>query len=338
MRSKQKLPDLKNWVHRHEAIRFGEPSDAFEHSWYPLFPREYAPKDNCLQWPYLIVFFAYPRPSGFNPAIKNLWRDSKYVKRFHQFYRGVDETFLLGTNFVLAPTQVTVTPQNSKALAPWRLVTTEFWTSLGIYPSTMERGLLIQEMQNIVLGLWEVLKMLDSDSKIEKHPFHTSIMERLENLSEDLIDDTNNILEHHWIKSIPVDEDCHYYAIDPTRWRAVPKNQTKEQICALRTLDARDALNDLLRGTARSGTEQVVHDFWKSFGTELIARKRLIQCQHCHSYALYWRGKKYCSKSKDGRDCLKRAMDAKDYKLHRATRLKKRRGWMKKTRQEIPGY
>ena len=100
----------------------------------------------------------------------------------------------------------------------------------------------------------------------------------------------------------------------------------------------RDVLNERLEDPEPiSAADRIGYELWKSFAVELVARQQLIECRHCQGYALFWRDKQYCSK-RDGQDCLKRATNAKEYRVHHDDRLKKKKAWINKARQEIPGY
>jgi len=85
-----------------------------------------------------------------------------------------------------------------------------------------------------------------------------------------------------------------------------------------------------------------VVDFAASFFDSLIsnmkANNQLIECEHCHLLAKYFRNKKFCSKLTDGRNCFGKHHSKQDYLRHKTKRLNTKRAWIKKTRKEIPGY
>ncbi|MDD3374435.1 MAG: hypothetical protein PHY73_01760 [Candidatus Omnitrophica bacterium] len=65
---------------------------------------------------------------------------------------------------------------------------------------------------------------------------------------------------------------------------------------------------------------------------------QLIECAHCHLLAKYYRNKKFCSKTTDGKNCFAQYHSKKDYARHKAKRLNTKKAWINKTRKEIPGY
>ena len=78
--------------------------------------------------------------------------------------------------------------------------------------------------------------------------------------------------------------------------------------------------------------------FFDDLINDAIAREQLIECQHCHLLASYFRNKKFCSKATDGRNCFGRHHSKQDYLRHKGKRLPVKRAWIKKARREIPGY
>ncbi len=88
--------------------------------------------------------------------------------------------------------------------------------------------------------------------------------------------------------------------------------------------------------------EDIIADFMremhKSLVDDLITKKQIIRCKYCGRFALYFRTKKFCSLSVDGRNCGHRAASQRDYKKFKRKRLKTKRDWMRRTRKEIPDY
>jgi hypothetical protein len=92
----------------------------------------------------------------------------------------------------------------------------------------------------------------------------------------------------------------------------------------------------------RNSTLNPVIEFAGAFFDDLIsdaiAQNQIIECQHCHLLASYFRNKKFCSKATDGRNCFGKHHSKQDYQRHKGKRLPVKRAWIKKARREIPGY
>lgn len=84
--------------------------------------------------------------------------------------------------------------------------------------------------------------------------------------------------------------------------------------------------------------EDLMKNLHESLVNDLIDKNQIIKCKHCGMFAKYFRGKKYCNKEMDGRNCRSLYHSRQDYYRHKQKRLKVKRDWMRKTRQEIPGY
>lgn len=78
--------------------------------------------------------------------------------------------------------------------------------------------------------------------------------------------------------------------------------------------------------------------FFDSLVEDMKANNQLIECAHCHLLARYYRNKKFCSKTTDGKNCFAQYHSKKDYARHKAKRLNTKKAWINKTRKEIPGY
>lgn len=95
----------------------------------------------------------------------------------------------------------------------------------------------------------------------------------------------------------------------------------------------------LYRRTVRANpVVDFVGSFFDSLIDDMKANDQLLECAHCHLLAKYFRNKKFCSKSTDGRNCFGKHHSKQDYIRHKAKRLNTKRAWIKKTRKEIPGY
>ena len=78
--------------------------------------------------------------------------------------------------------------------------------------------------------------------------------------------------------------------------------------------------------------------FFDDLIKDAISQDQLIECQHCHLLASYFRNKKFCSKATDSRNCFGKHHSKQDYLRHKGKRLPVKRAWIKKARREIPGY
>jgi len=94
----------------------------------------------------------------------------------------------------------------------------------------------------------------------------------------------------------------------------------------------------LRRKAAFNPVVEFIGIFFDDLINDAIAQEQLIECQHCHLLASYFRNKKFCSKATDGRNCFGRHHSKQDYLRHKGKRLPVKRAWIKKARREIPGY
>ncbi|HLF18992.1 MAG TPA: hypothetical protein VI749_08935 [Candidatus Omnitrophota bacterium] len=92
------------------------------------------------------------------------------------------------------------------------------------------------------------------------------------------------------------------------------------------------------RNTSANPVVDFIGLFFDSLIDDMKANHQLIECAHCRLLARYFRNKKFCNKTTDGRNCFGQYHSKKDYSRHKTKRLKAKREWIKKARKEIPGY
>jgi len=93
-------------------------------------------------------------------------------------------------------------------------------------------------------------------------------------------------------------------------------------------------LNQLKKGIGDSTypLTNFCYKFFDDLIDDLTTQKQIVKCQNCGDFCKYYRNKKFCSLTSDGKNCGKSASNDRDYQAHKPERQAKAAEYQRKRR------